>query len=121
MGIAFGCVALDCPDAWELAEFYGNLLGWEVDKDKCFGDHWVALGNPGTGPDICFQRIPGYRAPTWPVGERPQMLHLDFDVADIDAEHDRVLSLGATLLDDEPETFRVYADPVGHPFCLVRA
>lgn len=32
-----------------------------------------------------------------------------------------VFSLGATLLDgsDKPIGYRVYADPVGHPFCLV--
>jgi hypothetical protein len=31
-----------------------------------------------------------------------------------------VLSLGATKADFQPgDTFRVYLDPVGHPFCLV--
>ncbi|HWD01148.1 MAG TPA: VOC family protein, partial [Amycolatopsis sp.] len=40
------------------------------------------------------------------------------DVTDLEAAHERVLDLGAKLLDDSPETFRVYADPAGHPFCL---
>lgn len=120
MSIEFGCVALDCPDAWELAQFYGKLLGWEVDAGDSPGDQWVTLTNPAGGADICFQQIEDYRPPTWPSSERAQMLHLDFDVPDIDAEQERVLSLGAELLDDKPETFRVFADPVGHPFCLVR-
>lgn len=118
--VKFGCVAIDCPDPYELAGFYGRLLGWEIDPDDKPGDDWVELTNPAGGADICFQQDPGYRPSTWPSNELPQMLHLDFDVPDIDAEHDRVLELGATLLDDKPKTFRVYADPDGHPFCLVR-
>ncbi len=118
MAIAFGCVALDCPDPWALAQFYGQLLGWEIDKDDKRDDPWVTLDNPEGGADICFQRDPEYQPSTWPSNERAQMLHIDFRVPDIDAEHDKVLSLGATLLDDKPATFRVYADPVGHPFCL---
>ncbi|WP_286157013.1 VOC family protein, partial [Streptomyces sp. AA4] len=53
-----------------------------------------------------------------PSQDRPQQAHLDLDVPDLEAAHQRVLGLGAKLLDDSPETFRVYADPVGHPFCL---
>ncbi|MGH3452233.1 MAG: VOC family protein [Haloechinothrix sp.] len=119
--IKFGCVALDCPDPWALAQFYRHLLGWQIDKQDSPDDPWVSLRNPDGGADICFQQIPDYRPPTWPSSERAQMAHVDFDVPDIDAEHERVLAIGATLLDDKPESFRVYADPVGHPFCLVRA
>ena len=45
-------------------------------------------------------------------------------VDDLEAEEARLLALGATLLhdatDDEGYGWRVYADPVGHPFCLCR-
>lgn len=108
--ITFGCVALDCPDPWRLAQFYGELLGWRINDQDSPDDDWVSLLNPDGGADICFQRDPDYQPTTWPSNERPQMLHLDFDVPDIDAEHDRVLGIGARLLDDSPETFRVYAD-----------
>ena len=61
--------------------------------------------------------------PDWPNADS-QQLHLDFDVPDIDAAQAQVLALGATplYLDDEGGTrgFRVYADPVGHPFCLCK-
>lgn len=120
MSIKLSVVALDCPDPWGLAQFYGRLLGWEIDPENTPGDRWVELKNPDGGPAICFQSDPGYQPPTWPSPERAQMLHMDFDVDDMEAEHDRVLSLGARLLDDKPESFRVYADPAGHPFCLVR-
>ncbi|MQA62637.1 MAG: VOC family protein [Actinophytocola sp.] len=119
--ITLSCVALDCPDPWALAQFYGELLGWRIDEGDAPDDPWVSLRNPGGSADICFQRDPDYQPPTWPSNERAQMLHLDFDVPDVDAEHDRMLAIGARLLDDSPESFRVYADPVGHPFCLVRA
>jgi hypothetical protein len=46
------------------------------------------------------------------------MLHLDFRVADLDAEHDGAVQIGARFLADESPEFRVYADPAGHPFCL---
>jgi hypothetical protein len=42
-------------------------------------------------------------------------------VDDVDAAERQVLALGARRLQDPPdaEDFRVYADPAGHPFCLV--
>jgi catechol 2,3-dioxygenase-like lactoylglutathione lyase family enzyme len=112
----FGCVVLDCPDPRGLAEFYSALLGWgapEVDADG----HWVDLLGPG-GVTISFQRVENYRAPEWPGQEVPQQLHLDLRIADLAAGRERALSLGAKLLDDQGETFHVYADPAGHPFCL---
>lgn len=118
--IKFGCVVLDCPDPRALADFYAQLLGWSIGSSNDDED-WSTARNPSGGPDICFQRDPEYQAPTWPSNQRAQMLHLDFDVPDIDAEQQRVLDLGARLLDDRPESFRVFADPDGHPFCLVRA
>lgn len=116
--ITFSAVALDTPDPYQLAEFYAGLLGWEIDRDNKPGDRWVTLKNPDPGPDICFQEDPAYQPSTWPSNERAQMLHLDFDVPDIDAEQSRVLALGARVLDDKPKGFRVFADPAGHPFCL---
>jgi len=59
--------------------------------------------------------------PDWVTSSVPQQMHLDVLVQDLDVAEPSVLSLGATLLDgsDKPIGFRVYADPVGHPFCLV--
>jgi hypothetical protein len=55
-------------------------------------------------------------------------LHLDATVptvCDLDLWHERALALGARLLedrsDDPQEPLRVYADPAGHPFCLIAA
>jgi len=112
-----GVVALDCPDPVALAEFYRAVLEWDAPEVAEDG-HWVTLANPAGGAGIAFQRVPDYRPPSWPSAENPQQLHLDLNVTDLEAAHERVLGLGAKLLDDAPKTFRVYADPVGHPFCL---
>jgi hypothetical protein len=46
-------------------------------------------------------------------------------LADLDVTHERALVLGARLLedrsDDPEEPLRVYADPAGHPFCIIAA
>jgi Glyoxalase-like domain len=48
-----------------------------------------------------------------------QHVGLRDDVDDLDATEARVLAAGATKYDVQPNDHcRVYADPVGHPFCL---
>lgn len=114
-------IALDCADPVRLAAFYADLLGGRVITDPEDPD-WVEVhGFEGT-PLAC-QRVDGYQPPAWPGQERPQQLHLDFDVDDLDGEEERALTLGATVLERtdqlRPEAnWRVYADPAGHPFCL---
>jgi predicted enzyme related to lactoylglutathione lyase len=114
----FGSVVLDCPDPLALAGFYREVLDWPDEPKAQEDGHWVMLANPLGGPRLEFQRVDGYRAPEWPGQEIPQQSHLDLEVEDLEAAHERVLGIGAKLLDDKPETFRVYADPAGHPFCL---
>lgn len=47
------------------------------------------------------------------------MLHLDFEVTDLEAETEHAVALGATLPAHQPqENVRVLLDPAGHPFCL---
>lgn len=74
---------------------------------------------------LASQRVDALPRPTWPDGERPQMLHLDTTVptaAHLAQQHLRALELGASLLldrfDDPDEPLYVYADPAGHPFCI---
>jgi predicted enzyme related to lactoylglutathione lyase len=108
--------ALDCPDPAALAAFYAELVGGKVVPED---DEWVVLEG-GSGAALAFQRVDGYRAPVWPGQEQPQQSHVDVGVTDLDAAQEQVLALGATLLEDwsGAKTWRVFADPVGHPFCL---
>jgi catechol 2,3-dioxygenase-like lactoylglutathione lyase family enzyme len=110
-------VVIDCPDPRGLAAFYSELLGLPVSYDE--EDEWVVIGGgPGQLPRLAFQQALGLRAPHWPDPERPQQFHLDVTVEDIEAAEERVLKLGATRLPGGEDSFRVYADPAGHPFCL---
>lgn len=84
-------------------------------------EEWVTSGKAGLAPTIAFQRVLDFVAPDWPSSTIPQQVHVDVLVADLDAAQSAVLGLGATLLEgsDKPIGYRVYADPAGHPFCLV--
>lgn len=106
-------VTIDAPDASALARFYADLLGWDVTYDGAEG----ALIS-GDSQNVMFQQISDYTAPRWPDPAYPQQAHLDIDVDDLDAGEARVLELGAKRLPSGGETFRVFADPAGHPFCL---
>jgi catechol-2,3-dioxygenase len=108
-------VVIDCPDPRALARFYSELLGMHVVDEE---DDWVTLGTDSAAPDLAFQKAPDLRPPQWPDPAHPQQFHLDVRVDDIETAEKRVLAAGATRLSGGGETFRVYADPVGHPFCL---
>ncbi|MET3923803.1 VOC family protein [Arthrobacter sp. UYEF20] len=123
-------VILDCPDALELSRFYANILGWQVEEGS--DRHFATLAPPGGGitpdnPDgqttLAFQRIDDWVKPTWPGGAHPQQFHLDLSVPNIEAAEPAVIDAGAMVHPHQPSKdrgFRVYLDPVGHPFCLIR-
>jgi Glyoxalase-like domain len=49
------------------------------------------------------------------------MMHLDFQVGDLEDALAEALALGTTLADHQPQdNVRVLIDPAGHPFCLCR-
>jgi predicted enzyme related to lactoylglutathione lyase len=112
-------VVFDCPDTQVLAEFYRDLLSWEITHagyDE--PDGWTVVSN-GTHR-IDFQRVTDYRPPTWPDPAVPQQLHLDLAVDDLDAAEAGAVKLGATKSPEQPSPaeYRVFLDPAGHPFCL---
>ncbi|MCK2236662.1 MULTISPECIES: VOC family protein [unclassified Crossiella] len=119
-GVRIELTAIDCPNPRELAGFYARLLGWQTIKGR---EDFLALYDDDGVARLGFQRVQDYQPPTWPTGERPQMLHLDLRVDDLDAEHERTLACGAVVLGEvqgtSKEGWRVYADPAGHPFCLI--
>jgi predicted enzyme related to lactoylglutathione lyase len=116
MAIArFPTLVIDCPDAAALARFYSALLDWPVSSSD---DDWVEI-KADYGQMLCFQQVEQYAAPDWPGQEHPQQMHLDVVVDDLDKGEAAVLELGATKHEHQPgETFRVFLDPAGHPFCL---
>jgi catechol 2,3-dioxygenase-like lactoylglutathione lyase family enzyme len=105
-------VVLDCPDPAALAAFYSSLLGQPITYQS---DNWVVVADDETSSGLAFQLAPDHHPPSWPDPAVPQQFHLDVMVADVVAAGPRVLALGAAKLAGE----NVYADPAGHPFCLI--
>ncbi len=119
----FSQAVIDCPDPLRLAAFYSALTGLEVEPLSGFPPEEVTgidLLNDGQ-PTLRFQTVEEYVPPTWPKGSVPQQFHIDFEVEDLDEAEQHALSVGAVKADFQPgETFRVFLDPVGHPFCLFK-
>ena|SRR5689334_2882598 len=127
-------VVLDTPDVRGLAEFYRQFLGYEYrpgdepppsGQPDQRGNDWLVIRHPSGSPRIAFQYTETLHRTTWPQPDVPQQLHLDLSVPnkqELDAQHQRVTQLGATLRfdrsEDPQEPLRVYADPAGHMFCV---
>jgi catechol 2,3-dioxygenase-like lactoylglutathione lyase family enzyme len=107
-------VVIDCPDPAALAAFYSELLGLPVTFRSA---DWVVVAQSATTSGFAFQLAPDHQPPAWPDPSRPQQFHVDVMVDDLDDAGDRVVALGARRL---PHGEHVYADPAGHPFCLIR-
>ena len=108
-------VTIDAPDASALARFYADLTGMEVTYDGPEGALISAAGR-----NLLFQQIGDFNPPRWPDPAHPQQAHLDLLVDDLDTGEARARELGASRLSGGGERFRVFADPAGHPFCLIR-
>jgi catechol 2,3-dioxygenase-like lactoylglutathione lyase family enzyme len=109
--------ALDCADPRGVAEFYSKITGWAVERDN--GES-VQLRSDG-GATLAFQLAPDHVPPNWPSADHPQQAHIDFSVDDLDVGEAAIVAVGARKAEvqPEPDSFRVYLDPAGHPFCLV--
>jgi catechol 2,3-dioxygenase-like lactoylglutathione lyase family enzyme len=139
IGMRIANVVFDAPgstldvyarSAGSIAGLYSDLLGMrlrsradayrEANYPADEGDEADPLvtSDDPNHPSMAFEcETATYSAPAWPDPERPQQAHLDVAVADLDAAHELVYRHGAALLRDSG-THRVYADRVGHPFCL---
>ncbi len=113
--IRFGAVSLDCEDPHPLADFWAGVLDGEVAFRSDTFDA-VKVG----GVWLTAVKVDNYVAPTWPEDEMPKQMHLDLAVSDLSAAEREVLALGATKasMQPAPETYLVFFDPAGHPFCL---
>lgn len=113
--IRLSSVTVNCPDASGLAAFYADITGGRVTFSH---PSWATMEGPGGRID--FQTVEHYSPPRWPGSSSSAMIHLDFLVDDLGAASARVEHAGATRFDHQPnsEHCLVFADPVGHPFCL---
>jgi predicted enzyme related to lactoylglutathione lyase len=108
----------DCHDAARVARFWGAVTGYALDHVHDPGNpYWVASPSGGGLPRLVFVTVPEAKS----VKNR---IHLDILPAngDQDAEVDRLLALGASVVDDrrqlKPGGWVVLADPEGNEFCV---
>ncbi|MER5707493.1 VOC family protein [Streptomyces sp. NPDC002122] len=120
MHLKLTAVTLDCADPLALADFYHRATSLPLHERSDAEFAGLARGPGASGLFLGFQRVDGYRAPTWPGQDVPQQLHLDFDVDDLDEAAARLVEWGATVpaAQPRPDLWRVVLDPAGHPFCL---
>ena len=107
---------VDCQDPAALAAFYSELLGQPVTYSS---DDFVVVAASDRSSGLGFQLAPDHRPPTWPDGTIPQQMHLDVMVDDVVVAAERVLAIGARKLGTAGGQVQVFADPAGHPFCLI--
>lgn len=118
MRIRHQVVVFDAAQLAPESAFWAGVLGGTVDAE----DDWHMVLVDGE-PRVGVQLAPDHVPPVWPSGQPPQQMHIDLWVEDFPSADEQVRALGATVLEparetDEPDTFQVYADPAGHPFCL---
>ena len=114
MTVAHLGLVLDCTDPERLAEFWAPALGY---VSLGTAGNYVALFPDGApGPKLLLQQV-----------EEPKTvknrMHFDIEVADIQAEADRLVALGATRVSDGPcrehgSTWMLMSDPEGNEFCV---
>ena len=106
---------LDTRDPLNLARFYSALTGMPITYRS---DDWVVVSPRPDSSGLAFQLAPDHLPPRWPDPLYPQQIHFDVMVDDQPAATAAVLAIGATRM-VHPDADHVFADPAGHPFCLV--
>ncbi len=106
-------MVIDAADPAGLAAFYSELIGLPISYESA---DWVVVAENDETSGFAFQLAPDHVPPRWPDPAAPQQYHLDVMVDDLDAADAAVVALGATRLAPGDH---VYADPAGHPFCLI--
>ncbi|WP_411113147.1 VOC family protein [Streptomyces sp. 029-5] len=115
-------LVIDVADPDRLAAFWSEVLGYiELGRED---DGSIEIGPPdaGFGGPLPTLVLSPSSAPR--TGKLP--LHIDVSATDRDqdAELERLLALGARLVDigqTGTESWHVLADPEGNEFCLLRA
>ncbi len=75
--IALAGIVLDSTDARELANFYRQLLGWNIVENE---PGWVKLSPAEGDPRLSFQSESEYVPLTWPSDRSHQQMQLNFNV-----------------------------------------
>ena len=115
MTLSLGMITIDTTDATRLAGWWAEQTGSRVVQD--YGGGHLILAGGGLPALLAFQQVDD---PT----PGKNKVHLDLSADDRDAEVERLLAVGATLVGrrgDENFTWVTLADPDGNQFCVAEA
>jgi hypothetical protein len=107
---AVGYVPVEIPPS-RLAEIEAAVARGDLDPES-----WAMLQHPdGIGPRLLFHHRPKTKTEYIPI-------HLDLAVDDYEAEVERLVGLGATVVEAKTDPFgapfTVMRDPEGNGFCV---
>ncbi|WP_159106701.1 VOC family protein [Streptomyces rishiriensis] len=109
-------VTIDCSDAYALGIFWSEVLGMPLQEDDEPGDEEALIEDAG----LLFVTVPEAKS-------QKNRIHFDLQPQDRNREEEveRLLTLGATLVDDHRKPdgtgWAVLADPEGNEFCVERS
>jgi predicted enzyme related to lactoylglutathione lyase len=106
-------ITMDVNDLETCAKFWSQVLGAGILYQN---EQYLRLGKKGERPTLLLQKVPEPH-------EVKNRVHIDLDVADLDAAVRRVQELGGNKLRELNEygiKWTVMADPDGNEFCLVQ-
>jgi hypothetical protein len=116
------CTTVDCRNAYELSEWWKQVLGYEdlPDDPNLPGHTECLIRDPETRHSVLFIEVPE---------DKQVKNRIHFDLAPREGTRDeevaRVIGLGAKQLDDRREPdgkgWVVLADPEGNEFCILRS
>ena len=102
-------LVIDCKagDLVEATRFWGAALGREVKKGKPERDKYVELAAPEGEPRVLLQHV-----------AHESRVHLDVDADDVEGEVQRLVGLGAKVV-ERIKDWVVLEAPTGQRFCVV--
>jgi hypothetical protein len=121
-------IVVDCQHPASLARFWAAALdGYQVapyDKKELERLRAEGIDDPEDDPTVLVESAPGVRPRLFfvrvPEGKVVKnRVHLDLGADNADAEVDRLVSLGATVIEDFDQWIQL-ADPEGGEFCVLR-
>lgn len=110
-------VVIDCAQLDRSAEFWTGALGY-VRDGTATGRYQSLWPADGRGVEVLLQRVPEGK-------QGKNRVHLDLRTRDLESETQRLVSLGARVLTQQPVTeagwrWHILADPDGNEFCVLQ-
>ncbi|MDX3231982.1 VOC family protein [Streptomyces sp. ME19-01-6] len=114
-------ITFDAHDPYALAQFWSTLTGYALEGSTPDDDDVLISSNQTGVPGLLFLRVPEGKT----VKNRIHHLDIQPPSGTRDAEVERLLSLGAKVVDDRRTDdglgWVVMADPEGNEFCVERS